>query len=301
MSLSEVNWTTHLGGTSRLTPDITFRVVLEEDEDEGETLQQDEPKVVGTPMKTRKKINVRIKCYVCGQRGHRKGDTICPGKKVDEGDAEVELSATRDIKAHKFLLASVSDVFESMFFGDMKEKREVIELKETTMVAARALFNYIYEKPDSVKIEAMSMKNIFHLYKLADRYRITSLMETVEEVIKNKELTKENVMEVAAMAEKYLIVFEDISKDLQKRCGNFVRASMNISPDVKEFLKNEELDLDLFRKLVIQAEDVPAPMCNYCVRQHRRFQGGIPLIQPLQDMGTYWHCPRCGQNQAKLI
>ena len=55
MSLSEVNWTTHLGGTSRLTPDITFRVVPEEDEGEGETLQQDEPKVVGTPMKTQKK------------------------------------------------------------------------------------------------------------------------------------------------------------------------------------------------------------------------------------------------------
>ncbi len=78
MSLSEVDWTTHLGGTSRLTPDITFRVVPEEDEDDGETLQQDKPKVVGTPMKNRK----QIKCYVCGQRGHRKGDTICPGKKV---------------------------------------------------------------------------------------------------------------------------------------------------------------------------------------------------------------------------
>merc|ERR1719187_1093656 len=236
-------------------------------------------------METRKKINVRIKCYACGQRGHRKGATICPGK-VEDRDVEVELTATSDIQAHKFLLASISDVFESMFFGDLKEEGDIVELKETTMVAARAFFKYIYEKPGTVKIDAMSMKNIFHLYKLADRYGVASLMKTVQEVIKTKELTKENVMEVAAVAEKYLIVFEDISKELQKRCGNFVRANLNLSPAVKEFLKNDDFDTDLFRKLVIQAEDVP-PTCNNCARNYGYGQ------RPLSVHGGRWYCYTC--------
>ena len=129
-------------------------------------------------------------------------------------------------------------------------------------------------------------------------------METVEKVIKTKELTSENVMEVAAVAEEYLIVFEDISKALQKRCGIFVRASLNISPVVKEFLKNEELDLELFRKLVIQAVDVPAipPACNYCARHVYWGPRGTHYVgqpQGLQDMGTCWYCPRCGHNQNK--
>ena len=74
-----------------------------------------------------------------------------------------------DIPAHKLLLASVSDVFASMFFGDMKEEGDVVELKETTVVAAKTFFDYIYKKPGTVNMDNMSMRNIFHLYKLADR------------------------------------------------------------------------------------------------------------------------------------
>ena len=76
---------------------------------------------------------------------------------------------TEDIPAHKFILGSVSDVFATMFFGEMKEEGEVVQMKETTMVAAKTFFHYIYKKPGDVAIEDMSMKNIFHLYKLADR------------------------------------------------------------------------------------------------------------------------------------
>ena len=74
-----------------------------------------------------------------------------------------------DIPAHKHFLAAVSDVFASMFFGDLKEEGEVVELKDTTMVAAKVFFDYIYKKPGTVQITNMSMVNIFHLYKLADR------------------------------------------------------------------------------------------------------------------------------------
>ena len=38
---------------------------------------------------------------------------------------EEESVKTEDISAHKFILASVSDVFATMFFGEMKEEGEV--------------------------------------------------------------------------------------------------------------------------------------------------------------------------------
>ena len=39
------------------------------------------------------------------------------------------------IGAHKFILAGVSPVFRGMFYGPLKEEREVVEVKETTYKA----------------------------------------------------------------------------------------------------------------------------------------------------------------------
>ena len=44
----------------------------------------------------------------------------------------------------------------------------------STMVAAKAFFDYIYKKPGTVRIDNMAMWNIFHLYKLADRWDLFS-------------------------------------------------------------------------------------------------------------------------------
>jgi len=169
-----------------------------------------------------------------------------------------------DIPVHKFLLASVSDVFATMFFGDMKEKGDVVELKDSTMMAVKVFFDYIYKKPGTVQIDNMSVWNIFHLYKLADRYRMVELMEIVKDVLKKKELTKENVMEVAAVAENFLIMFEDISKELQKRCGNFLAKNLPTFTEVQEFLQksDDDFDLNLFKKLVIQANKKDVAYCS---------------------------------------
>jgi len=187
-----------------------------------------------------------------------------------------------------------------MFFGEMKEEGEVIQMRDTTMVAAKTFFHFIYKKPGEVPIENMSMKNIFHLYKLADSYGMIDLMETVKDAVKGKELTNENVMEVAAVAEKYLIVFEDISKELHKRCGNFLAKSLNIFPAIQEFLTNDnkDFDADLFRKLVIQAEKVipKIPHCQWCLSNG---YGDIAEAYPMQDFGATWHCPNCGSIQSK--
>ena len=38
------------------------------------------------------------------------------------------------VYGHKFVLAKASPVFESMFYGELKEHREVIEIKDLTLV-----------------------------------------------------------------------------------------------------------------------------------------------------------------------
>ena len=50
----------------------------------------------------------------------------------------------REIKAHKFILAASSPVFKGMFFGPMKESKDVIDVKETTFESFKKLIEYIY-------------------------------------------------------------------------------------------------------------------------------------------------------------
>ena len=78
-------------------------------------------------------------------------------------------SVQETIPAHKLILASVSEVFATMFFGNMKEEGDVVELKGTTTAAAKAFFNIIYKKPGEVDMDKLSFSTIFHVYKLADR------------------------------------------------------------------------------------------------------------------------------------
>ena len=86
-------------------------------------------------------------------------------------------------------------------------------------------------------------------------------MESVKHVIEKKVLTNENVMEVAAVAENFLVIFEDISKELQQRCGNFLATFSTVQGILEK--SDDDFDWDLFKKLVLQAnknnQEKPVP------------------------------------------
>ena len=60
------------------------------------------------------------------------------------------------IGAHKFLLAGVNSVFGRMFFGPTRETTEVIEVKDTTHEAFKAMISFIYSPPG----EVFSLKDV---------------------------------------------------------------------------------------------------------------------------------------------
>ena len=66
-------------------------------------------------------------------------------KGADKGDD----SRKKPIGAHKVLLAGVSPMFRSKFFGPMKEDREVFEVEDTTYETFNTMLKYIYKPPGS--------------------------------------------------------------------------------------------------------------------------------------------------------
>ena len=60
------------------------------------------------------------------------------------------------------------------------------------------------------------------MYNLGEMYDVVGLKLLANEAMSQREITKDNVMEVAADAERYSQLFKDVSGDLFKRCVYFV-------------------------------------------------------------------------------
>ena len=124
------------------------------------------------------------------------------------------------IGAHRLLLAGVSPVFKRMFFGPMKETKEVMEVEDTSAKAVRAMIDYIYGPADDVAIrEAIKdISSLFELYALADMYDILNLKTKIMVYLYDLEVTKETLVSTATIANSFRRIFTDLSEDLMMRC-----------------------------------------------------------------------------------
>ena len=124
------------------------------------------------------------------------------------------------IGAHRLVLAAVSPVFKRMFFGPMKETKEVMEVEDTSANAFRAMIDYIYGPDDHVAIrEAIKdISSLFELYALADMYDILNLKTKIMVYLYDLEVTKETLVSTATIANSYRRIFTNLSEDLMMRC-----------------------------------------------------------------------------------
>ena len=91
----------------------------------------------------------------------------------DEPDNESrDVSESRKVRipAHKFVLAISSPVFEAMFYGQMAEKGEEVELPDTDSHSLLEFLRFVY--CDEVNLTA---DNVFAVLYLADKYIVPSL------------------------------------------------------------------------------------------------------------------------------
>ena len=81
-------------------------------------------------------------------RDHRDGEGSpfdATFKIVECDEVADEEGMENEVKAHKIILASFSTVFSTMFYGPMKETREVIDVEGTTVGAFKTMIEYFYQ------------------------------------------------------------------------------------------------------------------------------------------------------------
>ena len=116
--------------------------------------------------------------------------------------SDVKFVATKSeskqvIPAHKFILAIGSPVFEAMFYGELADTKDTIELPDCDHESLLELFRYMYS--DEVNL---SGSNVMGVLYLAKKYIVPSLTNKCAEYLKEK-LDPSNVFSILPFAQKY--------------------------------------------------------------------------------------------------
>ena len=101
------------------------------------------------------------------------------------------------IPAHKFILAIGSPVFEAMFYGELAETKDTVELPDCDYESLLELFRYIYS--DEVNL---SGSNVMGVLYLAKKYILPSLTDKCTAYLKEK-LDPSNVFSILPSSLKY--------------------------------------------------------------------------------------------------
>ena len=127
---------------------------------------------------------------------------------VQKMDGESE--SKQVIPAHKFVLSISSPVFEAMFYGELAETRNSIELPDCEYESLLELFRYMYS--DEVNL---SGSNVMGVLYLAKKYMVPSLADKCTDYLQEN-LAPTNVFSILPSAQKY------DEKDLVDRCWNVI-------------------------------------------------------------------------------
>jgi len=137
-------------------------------------------------------------------------DLFSDVKFVVQTAAQGESESKQVIPAHKFVLSISSPVFEAMFYGELAETLDSIELPDCEYDSLLELFRYMYS--DEV---VLSGSNVMGVLYLAKKYMVPSLADKCTEYLHDN-LDPSNVFSILPSAQKYE------EKNLVDRCWKVI-------------------------------------------------------------------------------
>jgi len=144
--LNLVDWSSMLSSDSGIPHDVSFKIVPEETATGGDRVFVHHP--------------------------------LDPENGKDDGVLRQDIPVEQDegvlLHAHKNLLAAVSPVFRTQFYGSLPELSRVIQVKDSTSEAFSLMLGFIYQRSDaSSKIENLTeIADIFDVFYLAHKFDV---------------------------------------------------------------------------------------------------------------------------------
>ena len=181
---------------------------------------------------------------------------------IDEVVAE-DRAVLGEVKGHKVILGAFSPVFKSMFFGPLKETRDVIPIEQTTLEAFEKLIEYIYQK--DIDWSNMTVLEMYDIVNLAEMYQMPDMMNEIKTQMEVVAITDETLMDTAHTAAQFS-QFSDVSSTLLHTCARFLQKTKKSPGERLEFAMNQSgggQEATTLQLLVL-ARDLPALECGNC-------------------------------------
>jgi len=186
-------------------------------------------------------------------------------KKDVDGSTIIE-----EIRAHKCILALASDVFKTGFYGGFEDNGSVdITDAEVTKESFEAMISFIYDKKTNLSNYDLEM--LCSIYYLADKYNITALEKEILEVIKSKEISVENVVDVGVLAVKYEVhdklagaIFESCAQRLSRIFNGELNKAVEY---LNKIDADDSLDCSRYKtvmKIMARLRAPVPPVCTNC-------------------------------------
>ena len=141
--------------------------------------------------------------------------------------SEAESETRKTIPAHKLVLAISSPVFYAMFYGQLAEAKDCVELPDCEYDSLLEFLRYLYSDKAN-----LTLSNVMHVLYLANKYMVPSLAEKCSEYLREN-LSTSNVFSILPHARK----FED--KDLEGRCWEVIEENTEEAVTSEDFVTLE--------------------------------------------------------------
>ena len=138
-----------------------------------------------------------------------------------------ESESQKMIPAYKFVLAISSPVFYAMFFGEMAETKNSIELPDCEYESLLELFRYLYTDEAN-----LTGSNVMHVLYLAKKYMLPSLADKCSAFL-HENLGASNVFSILPHAKK----LDD--QELENRCWEVIEKHTEEAVTSDEFVTLE--------------------------------------------------------------
>ena len=179
-------------------------------------------------------------------------------------------SESKTIPAHKFVLAISSPVFYAMFYGELAERKDYVDISDCEYESLLELFRFIYSDEAN-----LTPDNVMQLMYLAKKYMLPSLADKCS-VYLQENLNASNVFHVLPDAQKYeeKDLLDHCWKVIEKETEDTVKSDGFITIErsiLEELVEKDSLNI----KEVKLFEAVDGWAVNECRKQGLEAEGSV--------------------------
>ena len=175
--------------------------------------------------------------------------------------SEAESETRKTIPVHKIVLAISSPVFYAMFYGQLAEVKDFVELPDCEYDSLLEFFRYLYSDKAN-----LTLSNVMRVLYLADKYMVPSLAEKCSEYLREN-LSTANVFSILPHAKK----FDD--KDLEDRCWEVIEENTEEAVTSDDFVTLERSLIESVVKrerLTVKEVDLLKAIDRWATRESER-------------------------------